>query len=524
MRGRARRRRGTILVRRIALLVAAVVLGTGFLLREPGPGPDLLEQVIRSVRTHALDVEPTAELHEAAARGLLREIGDPYAALFSPAQVAEFARESIGDSYGGLGMEVGQDDSVTVVTRVFPGGPAQAGGLRPGDRILAVDGQRVVGLPVERVTERLLGRIGTPLEVTLLRPPGDRPFSQRFVRAAVHQPSVPFATMLDDSIGYVPLRMFNATATAELAGAIERLRAAGARRFLLDLRGNSGGHLREAVDVAGLFLPAGAPVVDVRSRAEADRVLHSDRAPLEPAAPLVVLVDEGSASASEIVAGALQDHDRALLVGVVTFGKGLVQDLIRLDGGWMLKLTTARWYTPSGRSIQRALSNDSTRAVSREERPLHRTRAGRSVLGGGGIFPDSVVEGKAVPAAEAALLRDLAERSARLGDALLGAALESAAAELPRDFVVSPAERMAVLRRLEQDGVAVDSAAWADGAGIVDRWLEQRILSLEHGELEAFRRRVPHDAQLLQAIRLLNAAESTAELLGGAQLQPTGGE
>lgn len=496
-------------------LVLAVLLVTapGFLQsrRQGGGSESLLSEVMWRVRGAALDSVAEAQLYEKAARGLVRELGDPYARLFSPEEVASFTRNSIGDSYGGLGMEIAEQGEWVVVLRVFANTPADHGGVVAGDRIAAIGGEPARGLGVEEVSNRLTGPAGTDIEVTFARAGASVPIRGTFTRANVHVPAVPFALLLEPGIGYVPLQRFSASATDELRDAVRDLARRGADRFVLDLRGNGGGRLEQAIAVAGTFLPAGSEVSRIRYRSRPQEVYVTERPPLLPDAPLVVLTDEGSASASEIVAGALQDHDRALLVGSVSFGKGLVQDMYRLQGDWALKLTTGEWFTPSGRSIEKPLQGEDT--TSAPGAVAFTTEAGRPVEGGGGIRPDSLVEGQALSEPEQALARSLAPSSQVVGAAILDVALELKPTLRP-DFEVTAEWRDRVYRELAEDGVEVDRLQYDAGADLIERLLEYRAALIAFGEQAAFERQVASDRALQTALQVLRQAPTTATLLG----------
>jgi len=312
----------------------------------------LFDQVLSLVSDRFVDTVPSADLYEKAARGLVREINDPYAALYSPKQLTEFTA-STGGRYAGLGMLVEDQQGVTVVSRVYPHTPAEAGGVRDGDHIVAVESQAVHGWKLPQVTDALKGNPGTQVNVTFARPGVAAPIALKLTRAVIHIPAVPYTILLDGKIGYLPLLQFNETSGDEFTHAVETLTHEGARGIVIDLRGNGGGIVDQAIDISNLFLKEGAEIATVRARSGEVQRYTARETPVAPALPLVVLTDGYTASASEIVAGALQDHDRALVVGTTSFGKGLVQSLFTLDGGWALKLTTAKWYTPSGRSIQK---------------------------------------------------------------------------------------------------------------------------------------------------------------------------
>jgi carboxyl-terminal processing protease len=330
--------------------------------------------------------------------------------------------------------------------------------------------------------------------------------------------------MVDARVGYIPLQTFNENAAGEVRDAIEQLRRSGARGLVLDLRDNGGGIVEQSLAVTGLFLRQGQEIVRVRGRGARDEVAVTEEPPVEPTLPLVVLTDESSASASEIVAGALQDHDRALVVGQTTFGKGLVQSVFPLDGGYALKLTTAKWYTPSGRSIQKdrkivdgrlvAEAFDSTETeAAKKTRPTYRSDAGRTVYGGGGITPDIIVPDDTLTTLEQQVARATFV-GAKSADAYV--TLHDYALQLSRqirpDFQVQPAWRDELYRRFQAKGVTVDRTQWDAASRYVDTQLEQRIARLAFGDSTAKRRSIKYDAPLRKAIEALNRGQTQKDL------------
>jgi carboxyl-terminal processing protease len=307
----------------------------------------------------------------------------------------------------------------------------------------------------------------------------------------------------------------------------------GADRLVIDLRGNPGGLLEEGVAVADLFLPAGTTIVSTASRVEdQNHVFRAEQSAVFDNLPIVVLIDGASASASEIVAGALQDHDRALVLGTPSFGKGSMQTVYLLPGGHHLKLTTAAWYTPSGRSIQRergeagglepeipghdpaALDVADFAPADTTAREVFHSAAGRPVYGGGGIFPDSVIRDPATAAG-----RRLGAELQRNGLSIRQLAFRFAVrwagehAELEPEFEITPAMRAAFLALLREEGVEIDEATYAELAGLIDGFLGVQLANTAFGELEALRRSHAADVTFDAAIARLRAAESTAELL-----------
>jgi carboxyl-terminal processing protease len=495
--------------------------------------------ILEHVSRVFVDSIPAESLYVKAARGLVEQLRDPYAALYSPQDLARFRRQTIGEAYGGVGMEVTPQRGGVRVTRVFRQTPAAAMGIEVGDRVVEIDGTSVRELEMEEVTRRLLGRPGSEIRIAVERVGASDPIRVSGRRAVVHVPAVPAIALLESGIGYIPLQHFSGTATQEVAEAARDLRTRGASRLILDLRGNGGGDLNAAIGVSSVFLPSGSTVVSIRYRGEADDLVRAPELPnvaRDTTAPLVVLVDDGSASASEIVAGALQDHDRALIVGTTSFGKGLVQGLYPLDGGWALKMTTGKWYTPSGRLIQRdrklddngrlvEVAPDSTETDSvRATRPAFRSDRGRVVYGGGGITPDVIVSADTLSSVEQRLVRSLAPSWSSFGGAVERTALELR----PATRVAGNADvrsnamwRDQLYQRLTSDSVRVSRALYDSATSFVDRWLERRVISLSFGDSAWVRRSSTQDQQVRRAVELLRRVATATELvMGGGRRSP----
>jgi carboxyl-terminal processing protease len=487
-------------------------------------GAVLFEDVRRRVLGAAIDSSLTADaMWEKAARGLVTNLNDPYAGLYSPAELASFNRNTLRNDYGGVGMQIQDQLGRFVVATVFAGSPAALGGVEAGDRIVEVDGSPTHGLKIDEVSARLVGKPGSPVQVTYERPGVAAPIHLKFLRARVHVPAVPYALMLDGSTGYIPLQRVNDSSAADVHAAITRLRHEGARSFVLDLRGNPGGSVEESVAISSLFLPGDEPVVTLRYRGQPPDVSRSAGTPVLADAPLVVLIDGNTASAAEIVAGALQDHDRALVVGTTSYGKGVAQSVFPLRQGWALKLTTAAWFTPSGRSIQRPHKADGTPADSvpppdsletdaaRHGRPAYRSDAGRAVYGGGGITPDLIVPADTLTGVEVRFLRALAPQSQAGYAALNDYALELKHG-VRTDFHVRPEWRSGWESRLVAAGVTIPPAQYDSAQRLVDRLLEQRVATLAFGDSSAFRRSARDDSQLQRALALLKDGKTQAAL------------
>src|SRR6266542_5345016 len=465
--------------RKIALvsLVLIPLLAGGFVMqqKEERDGARLLDQVLQIVSGRFVDSVSAAQLYEKAARGLIRELNDPYSVLLTPKELATFNAQT-GGRYGGVGMEIGEVQGFVTVQRVFPHTPAEQAGVMEGDRIVTIDTASARGWTTAQASDALKGTPGTKVSVKFLRAGVAEPIPVTFTRANVRIPAVPYAILLDGNVGYIPLQQFNETATDELEAAIRRLSGEGAHGMIVDLRGNGGGYLEQSATIANLFLKKGQEISSVRGRGGDNQVFYATENPTAPAVPLVVLTDGRTASASEIVAGALQDHDRALIVGTTSFGKGLVQTVYPLDGGYALKMTTAKWYTPSGRSIQKErkllpdgefveVLPDSMETDSvRKSRPKFKSDAGRIVYGGGAVTPDVIVQPDTLTTEEQKLLNLLAPKAQVVRATLVNYAVEHKGKVQP-GFVVTKAWRDEFYSRLIAQGVKVEKPQFDAGGG-----------------------------------------------------------
>lgn len=512
----------------VASLFLIPMVAGGFLLQQAPPQatPRLFNQVLSIVASRYVDSLQGNEVFEKAARGLVHELNDPYSELLAPKQNEEFNR-NVGGRYGGVGMLLEEQKKGAgtniVVARVFPNTPAEEGGVQEGDRIVRVDTLAATDVKIDLVSDALRGVPGTKVGVVFARAGVAEPVKLSFKRAVVHVPAVPYATMVGDHVGYIPLQTFNENTAEEVEAAASKLVGEGARGLVLDLRDNGGGIVDQALAVSSLFLKDGQSIVSVRSRNAPDEIARSSSDHLAAQPPLVVLTDGGTASASEIVAGALQDHDRALVVGTTSFGKGLVQSLFPLDGGYSLKLTTGKWYTPSGRSIhrERTLLPDGRLVETRPDsleteaekksRPKYSSDAGRTVYGGGGITPDVIVPDDTLLTGEQQFLRAIAPKAQQFVTVLNQYALELKPVAA-KNFTVTPAWRAELRRRLADAGVTVDPKYDSAATRVLDRELDRRVARLVLGDAGARQRSVSDDHQLAQAIALLDSARSQEQL------------
>ena len=496
-------------------------------------GARVLDQVLGLVSQRFVDTVSSAALYEKAAKGLVKELNDPYSQLFSPKELASFSQQTNG-KYAGIGMQIEKQGESITISKVFPHTPAEAAGVRDGDRILSVDTASTRGWSTQQVSDYLIGKEGTKVTVKFGRPGVPEPITTNFTRQIIRIPAVPYAIVLDNRIGYLPVQRFNETAAEEVRAAVSALQKEGVKGVILDMRGNPGGILEQSIVMSNLFLRSGQEIVSVRSRANETQSYGTRAAPAFPTLPLAVLTDEYSASASEIVAGALQDHDRALLVGQTSFGKGLVQTLFPLDGGYALKITTAKWYTPSGRSIQRERKFVNGRFVEeqpdsleteakKKARPAYRSDAGRLVYGGGGVAPDILVRDDTLSLAEQNLAKALAPKSQDVYVTLYDYSLELSRTT-KANFTVQPAWRDELYRRITAKGVKLERSQYDSGSRYIDRLLDQRVSQLMGGDSTAKRHDLKFDAPLRKALDLMEKGSGQKDLFVLAAAEPQGKE
>ncbi len=354
--------------------------------------------VYREINHRYVDNIDPEEFIKAGIEGMLGTL-DPYTVFLDDEQADDLHIMTAG-KYGGVGIEIGIRGKDKVLTVISPieDTPAQRLGIRPGDKIIEIDGLSTAGFTTSDAANHLRGEAGTTVEIKIDRIGVDEPITFTLERAVIKVKDVTFTGIIEEGVGYIKLARFSRNAGSEVQKAILELKSEGMTGLILDLRHNPGGLLPAAVEVAQNFIEKGEEIVSTQGRDAKDtRHYNSLRDPICADIPIIVLVDEGSASASEIVSGALQDLDRAVVVGKTTFGKGLVQTLVDFRDGRSLKITTARYYTPSGRLIQKLDYFDDEDEIilkpqenqenpNLEERYL--TKSGRLVYGGGGIMPD----------------------------------------------------------------------------------------------------------------------------------------
>ncbi|MBQ8271642.1 MAG: S41 family peptidase [Tidjanibacter sp.] len=380
-------------------VAACVLLGAaaGSNTHNLGKTVEILVNMLRTINLFYVDDVPSEKIVNAAAEGMTK-ILDPYTDYIPAEEMDDFATMTTG-KYGGVGSLIRLAGDYVEFTAPYKGSPADRAGIRPGDRIVEIDGKSAKGLTTQQVSDRLRGDAGTSVKVTIERFPSRERQTLKIERERIAIPGVPYYGMINDTVGYISHSEFTEGSSSDLLRAYESLKAQGMRSLVLDYRGNGGGILQEATSVLSFFLPEGAEVVSTRSanNPSADHTFKTENTPIDLEIPIVVLVDSSSASAAEIVAGALQDYDRAVLVGQRTFGKGLVQSSYPLGYDAMLKITTSKYYLPSGRCIQAIdyAAHNEDGSVAQVPDSLvseFKTRAGRKVYDGGGVMPDVKME------------------------------------------------------------------------------------------------------------------------------------
>jgi carboxyl-terminal processing protease len=503
----------------------------------------LFEDIIAHIAEHSVDTLDERQLYEMAIDGLIDELDDPYAAYLAPGDFDEL-RERTRGTYGGLGMQIDVRDGWITVIAPIADTPAEAAGIESGDRIVQVGDESTSGWRNEKAVMELRGEPGTEVTISVARPGVPEPFEVTLTRAVIQVRSVRAAMMLTPEIGYVSLAYatIGETVVDEVRESVGGLRDQGAASMILDFRDNPGGLLEEGVDLVDLFLGEDVLIVETRGRSAASMHSFSTRSDEEwPGMPIVVLVNGGTASAAEILAGALQDHDRSVILGTPTFGKGLVQTVFPVGPSQAFQLTTGRWYTPSGRTIQRPIRqvDGALRIVGgfEEEREdllgdttvvgsgaVFYTDSGRPVIGGGGIRPDITMRLDTLSDGEKTFVRALGSQIPVYRDVLTSYALEAKGGGdlVDPGFSVSWQMRSDVVNRLRERGVVMSDAVARGAARLLDRQIGYEVTRYVFGRGEEARRRTRDDAQVQEALRLLEGVNTPEDLFARVQSEREG--
>ncbi len=481
----------------------------------------LFDDVLGYVSEYYVDSISESDLYDMAIDGLLNELDDPYTGLLREEDYRQL-QESTTGNYGGLGIRIDVRDGWITIVAPIAGTPADEAGLTTGDRIVEVEGKSTYGWSNDKAVEVLRGAPGTEVNIGVARPGIGEVMPYTLTRAKIHITAIQLATVLEGDVGYISLvnSYVSETLDGELIEAIDSLNAEGATSLILDLRYNPGGLLDQGVAVSDLFLNKGDEVVATKGRGRGMSDTFLAKTPeLWADLPMVVLVNQGTASASEIIAGALQDHDRALVVGTPTYGKGLVQNVLPLGRYEALRLTTARWYTPSGRLIQRDREQQRLFARGQDVGPgdtttVFKTDGGRAVYGGGGIRPDLFVAADTLTAPEQDFVRALGAKLPAYRGVMTSYALELKASDVntAQPVQVTAQMRAEILRRMRDKEVEITDEQWVGARGLVDQQLGYEIERYVFGRESESRRRIGDDPQVQKAIELLTQADSPDEV------------
>ncbi|HUK54553.1 MAG TPA: S41 family peptidase [Candidatus Binatia bacterium] len=507
------------------VLVASTLLGGlyGTSVRATAGDPADLQESIRSVsnvlakvqQNYAEAVDADKAIYNGAIPGMLREL-DPHT-IFFDAKAFALQREDQHGKYYGVGMQVAPRDNRTVVMAPFVGSPAYRAGIRPGDVILKVDGKSCDGLTTPEVADMLKGPKGTTVHIAVGREGSPGPVEFTVTRDEIPRHGVDNAMILRPGIGYVRVVGFNETTGPELADALHDLNYPELKGLILDLRNNPGGLLNEGVAVADMFLDKNQLIVSHRGRASAERRYYALKGNGGVRVPLVVLINGQSASASEIVAGAVQDHDRGLVVGETSFGKGLVQTVFTLSEGTGLFLTTAKYYTPSGRLIQRDYKTTSlwdyhyNRKVPDQPTEIKLTDGGRQVTGGGGITPDVVVVDPKYNEFQQMLFRKRVLLPYEVGVGDFATYYLAEKPTVSKDWTVDDVVMNEFRRFLAKQKVTYSESELAENMDWVKRKIKREVFLSVFGLAESYKVDLESDIQVQRAVDALPQARALYE-------------
>jgi carboxyl-terminal processing protease len=532
-------RRGVVVL--IVVLAVSAVLGGlyGPSVRATAAGQNDMQDSVKSFthvlsvveRNYAEPVDTDKVIYDGAIPGMLRVL-DPHSNFFDPKQYALFKEEQQGKYYG-VGMTVQQRENQTVVLAPFVGSPAYKAGIRPGDIIQKVDGKSCDGLTTTEVADMLKGAKGTVVHISLGREGWEKPIEVTVTRDEIPRPGVEYFTMVKPGIGYVRVSTFNETTDSDLADALRQLDVSKLDGLVIDLRNNGGGLLNQAVGMADMFLDKNEIVVSHRGRASQNRPYYAIRGNQGIEVPVIVLINGQSASASEIVSGAIQDHDRGLIVGETSFGKGLVQTQFPLSEDTALLLTTARYYTPSGRLIQRDYKNVSLYDYHYNPQPptkpeVKLTDSGRQVFGGGGITPDDIIAAPKPDDFQQMLYRRGVFYSQQQGVGDFTRFYLGEKPDITKDFVVNDAEVAQFRKYLDQQKIKYSDADIQANINWLKWQIKREVFTSYFGLNDGYKVELQDDVQLEKAIELIpqakalyqNARKILAEREAGQTSQP----
>jgi carboxyl-terminal processing protease len=499
----------------LILVVAALSINPGFSRAEVDESiyqkVELYQNVIDKVSTrYVTDVEP-GELIIRSIEGMIGTL-DPYSQLLDPDDFDDLKIDTRG-RFGGIGIEIGLRNNILTVIAPIEGTPAHALGLQSGDQIVNIEGESTKDWSILDAVKLLRGPKGTEVNITIRRQGLDEPFDLDITRDVIKVKSVPYFFMIDDMTGYIRLSTFSENSGEEVRDAVKGLKDQGMEALILDLRFNPGGLLSQAVEVAEVFMEKGEMIVYTDGRFEGqDREYLASRRGMTAKMPIVTLINNYSASASEIVAGALQDHDRALIVGETSFGKGSVQTLFELGGDYALRLTTAYYYTPSGRSIHRtngdevmAIEEHAPEGNGNPEPGEYFTDSGREVAGGGGIVPDIIIEPE--------LLSDVAQRIV-MKPVFFNYVVKfkNEKPDLEQDYEVTEGLMKNFFEYLVEEEIEISEEEYISEKEFVEMRLEFEIYRQYWGDGEAKKKNLDRDTGIQKALNVIEQGKTLAGL------------
>jgi carboxyl-terminal processing protease len=488
----------------------------------------LFQEVLGLVARYYVDTVGVADLYDMAIEGMLDRLNDPYTSFLRPEVYEELNLSTTGD-YGGVGIRIESRDQWITIVSPLADTPGDRAGLQPGDQIIEINGMTTKGWTTQQAADVMRGKPGTDVELAIARAGFPEPLQFTITRAQIHVNYVEGQDIVAPGIGYLQLNSVSREAPQELEAAIDSLRSVGARALILDLRANPGGILEEGVAIADLFLDSADVVVEMKGRARgASRTFSAASGESWNEMPMVVLVGPRTASAAEIVSGALQDHDRALILGTRTFGKGVAYVVLPLSETEALSVTTSRWYTPSGRSIDRPVHRFQTATMASvavdsaaPDSADYRTDSGRALdNGGGGIKPDIELP-DTLSQREQGFAQALGSDIPKYRDVLARYALDlkGSTSFADEEFQVNDEMTAEFLRRLRNRGVEMPDSIWRGGRDFVAEQLGYEITRYVFGRAAEIRRQVRNDIQVQRAIELLSQAQTPEQLLELAKRQ-----
>ena len=496
--------------------------------------------VLNVLSENYVDEIPPEDMVLEAIHGLVESL-DPHSQLLDIRNRKRLMEQTKGE-FGGIGIEISiRDDTLTVLSPI-PGTPAYRIGLQAGDRIVKIEDEPTVGMSLEDAVKRLKGKPGTQVNIWIRRISVDSDIHFEITRAIIKIESIQGHFMLGPETGYVRLGVFSESSAQELLDAMSDLRAHGMKKIIFDLRDNPGGLLSRAVDISDIFLDPGQVIVSTRGRIRSsNRVYRASRPPVWSGEPVIVLISNGSASASEIVSGALQDHDKAVIMGETSFGKASVQTIIDLRDDYALKLTTAKYYTPSGRSIHSdrgAGFSHQRLLVAEDTMQTFRTDSGRIVKGGGGITPDLVLKNDTLSSAERKILtkagtfRNLMFRYAveykNNNEGMLSDSLDSVA--YVEDFMskvvkITPKMFGRAREMMDEEDFDLTDKEYSDARELIQHWMSYYISDACYDRNTAQRMAALFDDQLSEAASMMRDVPAepnfVEHLLAGRTLPDT---